>query len=54
MDVAARHGTAGLGTYRDAPNKLICALHADVAENLAGTPNGGYVRASTMDRRHAK
>ena len=26
---------------RDAPNKPICALHADVAENLAGTPNGG-------------
>jgi hypothetical protein len=44
MDVAVRHGTADLGTYRDAPNKPICALHADVAENLAGTPNGGYLR----------
>jgi hypothetical protein len=33
-------------TYRDAPNKPICALHADVAENLAGTPNGGSASAS--------
>src|ERR1035438_5292158 len=31
MDVAVRHGTADLGTYKDAPNKPICALHADVA-----------------------
>jgi hypothetical protein len=54
MEVAVRHGTADLGTYRDAPNKPICALHADVAANLAGTPNGGYVRVSTMNRRHAK
>jgi len=38
MDVAVRHGTADLGTYRDAPNKLIWALHADVAKDLAGTP----------------
>jgi hypothetical protein len=37
MDVAVRHGTADLSTYRDAPNKPICAPHADVAENLAGT-----------------
>jgi hypothetical protein len=43
-DVAVQHGTADLGIYRDAPNKPICGLHADVAKNLAGTPNGGSAR----------
>src|SRR5271166_4711923 len=44
MDVAVPHGTADLATFRDAPDKPICALHADLAENLAGTPNGGSAR----------
>ena len=38
---------------QDTPNKPICALHAEVAENLAGTPNGGSGARSSRLSRHS-